>query len=480
MSASSVRRVVSGVSAFAVAAGFAVVGLGVANAASGESKWSADGYNFTRTISNVNPAVGEEITSSVRIDRTGTLQHLVQVKDVHPSCLTYKKDSATVDGKPVGTVSVDPVYARAEGTWPMESNGLVGGSKSRTFEFTYTVGADCARAEGLDTSTHIGWVAGGAAYSNKGPSITVAKNVSSTTLAPIGGAKVGEPTTLSATVTGGANGDPVDFFDAGNKIGSGTLNSGVATYAWTPTTQGAASISAKFADTTKAVGSQSAAQNMNVTQADASSTTTLAGISGAQVGKSTTLKATVSPKAAGGTVTFKIGSTTLADVPVNGNGEATYAWVPAVAGSPTIDASFSGRDGVKPSSTSTATTVADKPADITESKTSVSADGGQVGVAQSISAQITPANAGGTVTFKDGDTVIGTAKVEANGKASLNWTPTVAGQRTVKAEFSGNGNVAASTESISVQVAPAANGGGTGSAGSSTGSLGSLGNIFGS
>ncbi|MDI9917016.1 Ig-like domain-containing protein [Rhodococcus sp. IEGM 1379] len=88
-----------------------------------------------------------------------------------------------------------------------------------------------------------------------------------------------------------------------------------------------------------------------------------------------------------------------------------------------------------------------------------------------------PGNAGGNVTFKDGDTVIGTAKVDANGNASLNWTPTVAGQRTVTAEFSGNGNVAASNESISVQVVPAANGGGTGS---STGSLGSLGNIFGS
>ncbi|MCJ0902358.1 Ig-like domain-containing protein [Rhodococcus sp. ARC_M6] len=479
MSASSVRRVVSGVSAFAVAAGFAVVGIGVANAAPGVSTWSANGYNFTRTISNVNPAEGEEITSTTKLDRTGILQYLKQVKDVHPSCLTYKAGSATVDNVPVPDVAVDPAFARAEGTWTMNSDGI-SGKKSRTFEFTYIVGADCERGKDLNTSVHIGWSGGNAAYDSKGPNINVQMNQSSTALAPISGAQVGEPTTLSATVTGGANGDPVDFFNAGNKIGSGALNSGIATYAWTPTTQGSASISAKFADTTKAVGSQSAAQNMNVTQADASSTTTLAGISGAQVGKSTTLKATVSPKAAGGTVTFKIGSTTLADVPVNGNGEATYAWVPAVAGSQTIDASFSGRDGVKPSSTSTATTVADKPADITESKTSVSVDGGQVGVAQSISAQITPGTAGGDVTFKDGDTVIGTAKVDANGKATLNWTPTVAGQRTVKAEFSGSGNIAASDESISVQVAPAANGGGTGSAGSSTGSLGSLGNIFGS
>ncbi|OYD68708.1 Ig-like domain-containing protein [Rhodococcus sp. OK302] len=479
MSASSVRRVVSGVSAFAVAAGFAVVGLGVANAAPVVSEFDSNGYKIARTISNGTPSEGERIVSTTTLTRTSwVVNYLYEVKDVQDPCLVYVDDSAKVNGKPYALNDKGPGFAKVKspvGGWGLYDN------QSVTVEFAFEVAANCARETALASTVHFNGSGGvNDATSNRGPSITVAKNVSSTTLAPIGGAQVGEPTTLSATVTGGANGDPVDFFDAGNKIGSGTLNSGVATYAWTPTTQGAASISAKFADTTKAVGSQSAAQNMNVTQADASSTTTLAGISGAQVGKSTTLKATVSPKAAGGTVTFKIGSTTLADVPVNGNGEATYAWVPAVAGSPTIDASFSGRDGVKPSSTSTATTVADKPADITESKTSVSAVDGQVGVAQSISAQINPANAGGTVTFKDGDTVIGTAKVEANGKASRNWTPTVAGQRTVKAEFSGNGNVAASTESISVQVAPAANGGGTGSAGSSTGSLGSLGNIFGS
>ena len=87
----------------------------------------------------------------------------------------------------------------------------------------------------------------------------------------------------------------------------------------------------------------SAALIVNVSQADAQSSTTLAPISGAQVGKSTNLKATVSASGTGGTVTFKVGGTVLASVPVAGNGEATYAWVPTVAGAQTVEAVFAGQ-----------------------------------------------------------------------------------------------------------------------------------------
>ncbi|YCN54571.1 Ig-like domain-containing protein [Rhodococcus erythropolis] len=283
--------------------------------------------------------------------------------------------------------------------------------------------------------------------------------------------------TLSATVTGGADGDSVEFFDAGSKIGAGALANGVATLAWTPTTRGDHSITAKFADTARAVGSASAALIVNVSQADAQSSTTLAPISGAQVGKSTTLKATVSASGTGGTVTFKVGGTVLASVPVAGNGEATYAWVPTVAGAQNVEAVFAGRSGVTGSSTTANVTVAEQPAGTTSSTTDLSIVAGQVGVAQTISAQISPANAGGTVTFKDGETVIGTATVDSSGKASLSWKPATQGQRIVAAEYSGAGTVTASSDQVSVQIAAPVDGE---EPGNGTGSLGSLGNIFGS
>ncbi|MBH5142891.1 Ig-like domain repeat protein [Rhodococcus erythropolis] len=476
MSVSGVRRVVGGLSAFAVAAGFAVVaGVGVAGAAPVTAEFNSDGYKVTRTISNGTPSEGDVITSKTVFKRTAGVHNLYAVRDFHPACMTYVDGSATVNGSAfrVNEVATDSVRLSAGATeWPMW------GGDVKTFEFQYRVGADCARGTNLSTTVHFdGTVFVDDTTNGRGPSINVQKNVSTTAVSPVSGAQVGQPVTLSATVTGGADGDSVEFFDAGSKIGAGALANGVATLAWTPTTRGDHSITAKFADTARAVGSASAALIVNVSQADAQSSTTLAPISGAQVGKSTTLKATVSASGTGGTVTFKVGGTVLASVPVAGNGEATYAWVPTVAGAQNVEAVFAGRSGVTGSSTTANVTVAEQPAGTTSSTTDLSVVAGQVGVAQTISAQISPANAGGTVTFKDGETVIGTATVDSSGKASLSWKPATQGQRIVAAEYSGAGTVTASSDQVSVQIAAPVDGE---EPGNGTGSLGSLGNIFGS
>ena len=476
MSVGSARRAVAGLSVFAVAAGFAVVaGVGVAGAAPVTAEFNSDGYKVTRTISNGTPSEGDVITSKTVFKRTAGVHNLYAVRDFHPACMTYVDGSATVNGSAfrVNEVSIDAVRLSAGATeWPMW------GGDVKTFEFQYRVGADCARGTDLSTTVHFdGTVFVDDTTNGRGPSINVQKNVSTTAVSPVSGAQVGQPVTLSATVTGGADGDSVEFFDAGSKIGAGALANGVATLAWTPTTRGDHSITAKFADTARAVGSASAALIVNVSQADAQSSTTLAPISGAQVGKSTNLKATVSASGTGGTVTFKVGGTVLASVPVAGNGEATYAWVPTVAGAQTVEAVFAGRSGVTGSSTTANVTVAEQPAGTTSSTTDLSVVAGQVGVAQTISAQISPANAGGTVTFKDGETVIGTATVDSSGKASLSWKPATQGQRVVAAEYSGAGTVTASSDQVSVQIAAPVDGE---EPGNGTGSLGSLGNIFGS
>ncbi|MDJ0439420.1 Ig-like domain-containing protein [Rhodococcus qingshengii] len=476
MSVSGVRRVVGGLSVLAVSAGFAVVaGVGVAGAAPVTAEFNSDGYKVTRTISNGTPSEGDVITSKTVFKRTAAVHNLYAVRDFHPACMTYVDGSATVNGSAfrVNEVATDSVRLSAGATeWPMW------GGDVKTFEFQYRVGADCARGTDLSTTVHFdGTVFVDDTTNGRGPSVNVQKNVSTTAVSPVSGAQVGQPVTLSATVTGGADGDSVEFFDAATKIGAGTLANGVATLAWTPTTRGDHSITAKFADTARAVGSASAALIVNVSQADAQSSTTLAPISGAQVGKSTNLKATVSASGTGGTVTFKVGGTVLASVPVAGNGEATYAWVPTVAGAQTVEAVFAGRSGVTGSSTTANVTVAEQPAGTTSSTTDLSVVAGQVGVAQTISAQISPANAGGTVTFKDGETVIGTATVDSSGKASLSWKPATQGQRVVAAEYSGAGTVTASSDQVSVQIAAPVDGE---EPGNGTGSLGSLGNIFGS
>ncbi|MFC9925012.1 Ig-like domain repeat protein, partial [Rhodococcus sp. NPDC127527] len=108
-------------------------------------------------------------------------------------------------------------------------------------------------------------------------------------------------------VTGGANGDTVEFYDGAAKVGTGALNNGVATYAWTPAA-GAHSLVAKYLATSKANASQSAAQNVNVSVPDVSTTTTVTAPASVVEGAGVTLSAQVAPTPAGGTVQFKDGA----------------------------------------------------------------------------------------------------------------------------------------------------------------------------
>lgn len=475
MSDKNIRRVVGGLGAFAVAAGFAVVaGAGVASAAPATISWNDGNTKFTRTLSEAAPTEGQTVTVSTKFERSGVVEYIYTVTDAHPACWTVT--GAKVDGQTRALAPQGADTARVAGSsieWPVYPNI---NPKSRTFEFTYTVGADCARDIALTTGLNYTGSLGAGNYPTKGPSATVGKNVTVTTLGAVSNAQVGQASTLSATVTGGANGDPVDFYDGGTKVGSGNLNNGTATYSWTPTVAGSHSLVAKFAATGKANASESAAQVVTIAQANQNSSISLAAVSGAQVGIASTLTATVAPPAAGGTVVFKDGATTLATVSVADNGKAAYSWTPATAGSHAITATFSGRTGVSGSTTNTTVEVAEAPAGNVDSQTAVTVSANpKVGVAGTLSAKVTPGTAG-TVTFKDGDTVVGTATVDGNGDATTAWTPATEGQRVITAEFSGAGNVNASSGSVSVQVAAADTPGTPGG----SGSAGSLENIFGS
>ncbi|SEK23217.1 Ig-like domain repeat protein [Rhodococcus maanshanensis] len=187
----------------------------------------------------------------------------------------------------------------------------------------------------------------------------------------------------------------------------------------------------------------------------AAATTTLDPIAGATVGKATTLKAKINPAAAGGTVVFSDGAVEFEPVPVGADGTATADWFPDTAGTVTITATFSGRDGVAGSTTTAQVTVA--PADNNPATSTITLDpikGATVGKATTLKAKVNnPAAADGTVEFKDGTTVLTTALVNDDGTSTFQWTPTAAGQRTITATFSGFENVALATTTAQVTVA---------------------------
>jgi len=446
MSVSGVRRVVGGLSVFAVSAGFAVVaGVGVAGAAPVTAEFNSDGYKVTRTISNGTPAEGDVITSKTVFKRTAAVHNLYAVRDFHPACMTYVDGSATVNGSAfrVNEVATDSVRLSAGATeWPMW------GGDVKTFEFQYRVGADCARGTDLSTTVHFdGTVFVDDTTNGRGPSINVQKNVSTTTVSPVSGAQVGQPVTLSATVTGGADGDSVEFFDGATKIGAGALANGVATLAWTPTDVRTHSVTAKYLGNAKVATSTSSAVDVVVSEADKSTATAITGPASAVAGESVTVEATVSPTPAGGTVQFKDGATDLGGaVTVDANGKASLTNSYAV-GAHSIVAVYSG-SGVYQTSTSAphALTVAPVVVEENTTTTLVGPSTGSTGEALSFTASVSTGAAGGTVQFKEGGRDLGSpVPVDASGKATTTPTFNVAGEYSITAVFSGSGNYLGST-----------------------------------
>ncbi|MFE3292311.1 Ig-like domain-containing protein [Rhodococcus sp. NPDC059234] len=456
MSDRSVRRVVGGVSALAVAAGFAVTaGVAVASAAPGSVTWTDGSSKFTRTISEANPAVGDVVTMTTKFERTGgVVEWLQAVKDVHPACLTYVAGSAKVSGSGQNPESQGADFVRVTGNWPVYPNI---NPKSQTFEFSYKVGADCARGAALSTSMYYGGSLGAGNYGDKGPSVTVRKDVSTTVLAPVTGAQVGQASTLSATVTGGANGDTVEFYDGASKLGTGALNNGVATYAWTPAA-GAHSLVAKYLATGIADASQSAAQNVNVSAPDVSTTTQLTAPASVVEGASATLAAQVAPTPAGGTVQFKDGDANLgAAVAVGADGKASLTQVLPV-GAHQITAVFSGVAGFTGSTSAaqTVTVTAAVPVDQATTTTVTAPVSVVEGASATLAAQVAPTPAGGTVQFKDGDANLGAAvAVGADGKASLTQVLPV-GAHQITAVFSGVAGFTGSTSAAQTVTVTAA------------------------
>ncbi|MDV6273230.1 Ig-like domain-containing protein [Rhodococcus erythropolis] len=451
MSVGSARRAVAGLSVFAVAAGFAAVaGVGVAGAAPVIATFDSSGYKVTRTISNGTPSEGDVITSTTVFKRTsGVVNYLYAVRDYHPPCMTYVEGSAKVNGNtysPEMPVSVDSVRVSASITdWPLYQNN------TKSFEFQYRVGAGCERGIDLASTVHFD----GSAWVNdttngRGPSINVQKNVSTTTLSPASGVKLGQAVPLSATVTGGADGDSVEFFDGATKIGAGTLANGVATTAWTPADVRTHSVTAKYLGSAKVATSTSSAVNVVVSEADKSTATTITGPASAVAGESVTVEASVSPTPAGGTVQFKDGATDLGGaVTVDTNGKASLTNSFA-EGAHSIVAVYSG-SGVHQTSTSAphALTVAPVVVEQSTTTTLVGPSTASTGEALSFTASVSTGAAGGTVQFKEGGRDLGSPiPVDASGKATTTPTFNVAGEYSITAVFSGSGNYLGSTSNI--------------------------------
>ncbi|MCJ0901889.1 Ig-like domain-containing protein [Rhodococcus sp. ARC_M6] len=213
-----------------------------------------------------------------------------------------------------------------------------------------------------------------------------------------------------------------------------------------------------------------------MTAADVATTTVLTAPATAVSGTDVVLGVQVSPVPTGGTVQFKNGTEDLgAPVALDSEGNASITEQFTV-GAQNITAVYSGATGFVTSTSGvhTITVTAPTATDVATTTVLTLLPTATTGLAVDLVATISPTPAGGTVQFKDGDTLIGDPVALVNGKATLSHIFLTAGTSHITAVFSGTpGHLGSSTTEQSTVVV-------TDAPGNGGGLFGSLGNIFGS
>ena len=418
--------------------------LAVSQAASPAAPTGGSPVTYTLTVAN-------DTTNAV----TGA-----SLAEAFPAALTgVSWTAATAGGATVG---------RASGTGNLAETLTLPKGASVTYTVTATVpaaavGQTLTATAAVTPPAAIYNLLGGTATT----SFTVGKTATATALvASPSPAPSGANVTLTATVTPvapatGTPGGTVTFLDGTTTLGTATLDaSGKATFTTSALAVRTHSLTAAYGGATTWLASTSPAVALDVGQA-ATVTTLTASAGSSTYGGSVTFTAVVAVVAPGsgiatGTVTFYDGTTSLGTGTLNGTGRATLATSAVEAGSRSITAVYGGA-ALLAGSTSAALplTVAKAASSIGTLATPNPAVNGQAVAlrANVLSAGATPT---GTITFKEGATVLGSASLSL-GEAVLLNVRLPAGSHAITAEYGGDANHAGVTSlELTLRVDPAA------------------------
>jgi hypothetical protein len=197
--------------------------------------------------------------------------------------------------------------------------------------------------------------------------------------------------------------------------------------------------------------------NTDAPVADAPTTTALStSTANAVVGQIETLTATVTTpiNTPIGTVFFRDGDTLLGSAPVDGSGHATLQ-TSLFVGTHALTATFFGVSGFADSTSAAATLTVSRATTTLTLGSSVNP--AVTGQAVTFTAQVAAVAPGagtptGTVTFKDGNVVLGTVAVGPGGTAAFMTSFAAAGGHTVTAIYSGDATFVGSTQTLTEQV----------------------------
>lgn len=257
--------------------------------------------------------------------------------------------------------------------------------------------------------------------------------------------------TSTSSVTGTAIGT-VTFKDGATTLATKTLASGKATFGTSSLAFGNHSMTASYSGSTYFLASTSPVLNQVVK--DVSTTALTSSLNPSTYGQAVTFTATVSHTASPvptGTVTFKMGGTTLGTGTLDSSGVATLTTSTLTAGTHTITAVYGGDANYLGSTSAALHQVVNKAT--TSSTVTSSLNPSHHGQKVTFTATVT--STGGTPTgsvkFMDSATLLG-ARSLSGGTAAFSTTTLTTGTHNITVVYGGSSNFAGSTSPMLVQT----------------------------
>jgi hypothetical protein len=256
--------------------------------------------------------------------------------------------------------------------------------------------------------------------------------------------------TLTAAVSPSSATGTVTFYNGSTNIGSAALNVGSASLTTSFAAGGAYTLHAVYSGDYNYLSSTSNSLAMNVNGPLVTTTTLKASTSATAIGDSVTLTANLTPVTTTGTATFYNGSTAIGTANVN-TGVATLNTTFSASGNIALKAIFAGNSSWETSTSNQVSlfVTGDTPDTVVLQATPSSLI---IGYSATLTANVSPITATGSVIFYDGSSVIGNCKV-ANGSCMLVNTFMAAGSQSLTAVYSGDTTYISNTSSaVTLQV----------------------------
>jgi hypothetical protein len=253
--------------------------------------------------------------------------------------------------------------------------------------------------------------------------------------------------TLTATVTPSAATGTITFKDGLSTLGTATLGHGSGSLTTSALSAGSHGLTAVYGGNSLYAGSTSPVLTQTVNKANTATSIT-SSLNPSTFGSGVTLKATVTPGSATGTVTFNDGATALGTATL-GHGSGSLTTSVLSAGSRSLTAVYSGNSNYLTSTSATLTQTVQKANTATSITSSLNPS--TYGSGLTLTATVSPSTATGAVTFKDGGRTLGSATL-AQGSGVLTLSTLGGGVHALTAVYDGDANYNGSTSATLTQT----------------------------